>query len=142
MPVSFSRVLMLLASALALLMPSVASAQVESSVSTVQTTWRLLDYIAVDYAGAISDGQVINEFEYAEMGEFVHTARTNIETLPDLSENERLIRQARALEALIAAKRPPFPPPRLAVHLCTLTPFQSQGPRTATAPAPKSVGGN
>ena len=36
----------------------------------VQTTWRLLDYIAVDYTEAVSDGEVTNELEYAEMQEF------------------------------------------------------------------------
>ena len=30
----------------------------------VQTTWRLLDYIAVDYTEAVSGGEVTNELEY------------------------------------------------------------------------------
>ena len=36
----------------------------------VRTTWRLLDYIAVDYSAAVSNGQVIDDFEYSEMVEF------------------------------------------------------------------------
>lgn len=36
----------------------------------VRTLINLLDYIAKDYAMAIEDGEVINEFEYAEMSEF------------------------------------------------------------------------
>ena len=35
--------------------------------SDVQTTWRLLDYVAVDYAGAVRGGKVISTSEYAEM---------------------------------------------------------------------------
>ena len=89
------------------LVPGMAAAQDGRSPPSVQTTWRLLDYIAVDYVGAISGGRVINEFEYSEMREFARTARTNIEALPKAAANERLVRQARALEALIAAKRPP-----------------------------------
>jgi len=34
----------------------------------------LMDYIAKDYNMAVKDGQVINEFEFAEMGEFSATA--------------------------------------------------------------------
>src|SRR5688500_12403332 len=32
---------------------------VHANSAAVQTTWRLLDYIAVDYAGAVADGKVI-----------------------------------------------------------------------------------
>ncbi|EIG62855.1 hypothetical protein Bra1253DRAFT_07797, partial [Bradyrhizobium sp. WSM1253] len=30
----------------------------KAETGDVETTWRLLDYIAVDYAGAVSQGQV------------------------------------------------------------------------------------
>ena len=42
--------------------------------ATPETTWRLLDYIAVDYSGAVSNGRVIDQAEYAEMVEFSGTA--------------------------------------------------------------------
>ena len=44
------------------------------SGADVATTWRLLDYVAVDYAGAVKDHQVISDSEYAEMQEFAATA--------------------------------------------------------------------
>lgn len=42
--------------------------------SDVQTAWRLLDYIAVDYQGAVVDGVVTDPVEYAEQVEFAETA--------------------------------------------------------------------
>ena len=30
-------------------------------------TWQLLDYVAVDYAGAVKDGRVVATADYAEM---------------------------------------------------------------------------
>ena len=36
--------------------------------------WQLLDYIAVDYAGAVSGGAVVSEAEYAEMIEFAQNS--------------------------------------------------------------------
>lgn len=99
--------LILCAFAALLLLPGMAAAQVATSTSSVQTTWRLLDYVAVDYREAVSDGRVINPAEYAEMREFARTARENIAALPAAASRPRLLSDARALEELIAAKRPP-----------------------------------
>ena len=49
--------------------PAIAATPAEE----VQTSWRLLDYIAVDYREAIADGRVINQLEYDEMVEFSST---------------------------------------------------------------------
>ena len=35
------------------------------------TIWRLLDYMAIDYGGAVRDGVVVSSEEYKEMVEFV-----------------------------------------------------------------------
>ena len=43
------------------------SAATADTSSSVPTTWRLLDYIAVDYRGAVNDGKVVNTGEYDEM---------------------------------------------------------------------------
>ena len=48
----------------------------------VQTTWRLLDYIAVDYTEAVSGGEVTNELEYAEMQEFSASVAERMAALP------------------------------------------------------------
>ena len=38
-----------------------------AQTAPAQTVWRLLDYIAVDYPEAISDGRIVNQAEYDEM---------------------------------------------------------------------------
>ena len=43
--------------------------------ATVPQTWQMLDYMAVDYAGAVNEGAVISQSEYAEEREFAATAR-------------------------------------------------------------------
>lgn len=91
---------------IALAVPGATAAQVENPATSVQTTWRLLDYVAVDYRQAVNDGRVMNEAEYAEMREFARTARTNIEALPAKAPKLRLIGEAGKLERSIAAKRP------------------------------------
>ena len=52
------------------------------SASEAQVAWRLLDYVAVDYAGAVADGQVTNPAEYGEMIEFGGQIRTRLDALP------------------------------------------------------------
>lgn len=73
----------------------------------VQTTWRLLDYIAVDYAGAVENGEIVNEAEYAEMTEFSGTVIDHLEALPPDRQRAVLIGRANTLSRLIAAKSPP-----------------------------------
>jgi high-affinity iron transporter len=73
----------------------------------VQTVWRLLDYVAVDYAGAVSGGRVTSTTEYAEMTEFSATIRTGIAALPSKPGRARLIGEAQGLEAAIASKAAP-----------------------------------
>src|SRR3546814_6152557 len=73
----------------------------------VQTVWRLLDYVAVDYAGAVSGGRVTSTTEYAEMTEFSATIRTGIADLPSNPGRARLIAEAQGLEAAIASKDAP-----------------------------------
>ena len=48
----------------------------------VQTAWRLLDYVAVDYGGAVSGGKVVSSSEYAEMREFSASVHERINGLP------------------------------------------------------------
>lgn len=72
----------------------------------VRTTWRLLDYIAVDYASAVSEGRVADEFEYREMVEFSDVVARQVAALPDTKDNQALIRRSDQLRALIANKEP------------------------------------
>ncbi|QBL08397.1 hypothetical protein E0Z06_02135 [Rheinheimera sp. D18] len=45
--------------------------------------WQLLDYVAVDYSGAVADGVIISEAEYAEMLDFTENAGTFLQSLPE-----------------------------------------------------------
>lgn len=78
-----------------------------ASDAAVATTWRLLDYIAVDYREAVEDGAVVNPLEYEEMLEFSATAATAISELPAVAESAELDAQALALQAAIQAKEAP-----------------------------------
>src|SRR5690606_39651556 len=60
-----------------------------AAVTDSQTAWRLLDYIAVDYPEAVSDGEVVNEFEYAEMLEFSTSAGELIAGLEPTAAQDR-----------------------------------------------------
>ena len=70
---------LLLALALGFSIPAHAQAP---AASEAQVAWRLLDYVAVDYAGAVANGQVISAAEYGEMIEFAGQIRTRIAALP------------------------------------------------------------
>ena len=77
--------------------------------AAVQTTWRLLDYVAVDYPGAVPDGRIVSQLEYDEMREFSRLG--DVERLGALPDRTRRgpawSPTARELEAAIARKAPP-----------------------------------
>jgi high-affinity iron transporter len=73
----------------------------------VQTTWRLLDYVAVDYPEAVRGGRIVNSAEYAEMEEFSASIRERIGRLPEHSAKAGLEAQAERLRGAIAARAPP-----------------------------------
>ncbi|RAP55663.1 iron permease [Oleiagrimonas sp. MCCC 1A03011] len=70
-------------------------------VSDAAVVWRLLDYVAVDYAGAVRDGNVLSASEYAEMREFTDTIVKRIDMLPARDGRDRLLREARQLQVLV-----------------------------------------
>ncbi len=82
-----------------------ATAQVKSN--DVQTIWRLLDYIAVDYPRAVKDGKIISEAEYTEMAEFSDTAQNNLKTLSANPQRGNLIERSSVLSKLINSKASP-----------------------------------
>jgi high-affinity iron transporter len=73
----------------------------------VQTTWQLLDYLAVDYSGAVQNGKVVSASEYAEMREFSGSAVEKIEALPPSSDKAALIAESKRFKALIDSKADP-----------------------------------
>src|SRR4051812_21617417 len=73
----------------------------------VQTTWRLLDYLAVDYSGAVEGGKVVSASEYAEMREFSASVREKLDALPDKPEKQALVAASDRLRAAIDRKASP-----------------------------------
>lgn len=76
-----------------------------ADTAEVQTVWRLLDYIAVDYPGAVENGKVISEGEFKEMVEFSGSARERLSALPETSAKPALLTKAGALEASVKAMK-------------------------------------
>lgn len=77
------------------------------AASEAQVAWRLLDYVSVDYAGAVAGGKVISAAEYGEMTEFAGQVRTRIDALPATAAKAALSRDAVALETDIRNKVAP-----------------------------------
>jgi high-affinity iron transporter len=82
--------------------------------AAVQTAWRLLDYIAVDYRGAVAGGRVISATEYTEMREFSASVTQRLGALPAHQAKARLVADARALEAAVARRAAPDEVDRMA----------------------------
>jgi high-affinity iron transporter len=75
--------------------------------AAVQTSWRLLDYVAVDYREAVADGQIVNALEYDEMREFTASVSERLGALPEHRDRAGLVAAARALEAAVQRRAPP-----------------------------------
>jgi high-affinity iron transporter len=73
----------------------------------VQTAWQLLDYMAVDYGGAVGNGKVVSASEYAEMREFSGAVSEKLAALPAKPAKTKLVAQGDALRALIDRKAAP-----------------------------------
>ncbi|MDE0877037.1 MAG: cytochrome c/FTR1 family iron permease [Sphingomonas bacterium] len=78
-----------------------------ANTPAVETAWRLLDYMAVDYGGAVEDGRVKSKAEYAEMTEFAAGVSTRLRELPANPERSALIQRAAQLQSVIGRKASP-----------------------------------
>jgi len=68
---------------------------------------QLVDYVGVDYAGAVSDGQVSNPSEYAEMQEFAGRIGKSVADLPDRPAKPELAGLAETLSGQVKSKADP-----------------------------------
>ena len=98
----------LIVAALCLGLLLTAPASAATTADEVQTSWRLLDYIAVDYSGAVSGGKVVSQAEYQEMSEFSASVSERLSALPANPRRAELIAEARSLRQAIAAKAAPL----------------------------------
>ena len=72
----------LVAASLSLSLAGGAQAQAANPGAGAKQLWQLIDYVAVDYSGAVEHGKVVSEAEYAEMLAFTDNATTQIAALP------------------------------------------------------------
>jgi high-affinity iron transporter len=77
------------------------------AATDARTLWRLLDYVSVDYRGAVANGQITRASEYTEMTEFAATVRQGLSDLPANPAQAALIVNAENLQAAIAARETP-----------------------------------
>lgn len=68
----------------------------------VRQLWQLIDYVAVDYAGAVVDGQVSNAGEFQEMVEFTATIRERVDSLPTREGQQLLAQRSQELESAVS----------------------------------------
>jgi high-affinity iron transporter len=66
----------------------------------------MLDYVGVDYPGAVQDGKVTDESEFKEQVDFVTRTVAMLGELPDRPERAALVSQAQQLLALVQGKAP------------------------------------
>lgn len=86
--------------ALLLLLGSAHGQQVPSE-TPVRQVWQLIDYVGVDYAGAVANGKVVSASEYAEMREFAENALRQTKALPGSQAREGVVAAVQALHAAV-----------------------------------------
>ena len=90
------------------LLPALSPAQdTRPEVGEVRQAWQLLDYISIDYASAVRNGQVAVPSEYAEMQEFAATVRRKLGSLPATAKQADRLALADRLAGAIAARAAP-----------------------------------
>ena len=78
----------------------------QASTDAAQTLVHTLDYVAVDYPGAVEDGKVKNEDEFREMVEFAGRVKDELPGLPANPRRDALAADAATLAALVGRKAP------------------------------------
>jgi high-affinity iron transporter len=96
------RTLALLLLALGLVAPTLASAEPDPFAPILHA----LDYLAVDYPGAVKDGKVLDQGEYDEQVEFATSVKGMIAALPARPERAALEATAGGLASAVRDKRP------------------------------------
>jgi high-affinity iron transporter len=80
------------------------AAGAQAGDSSARVVVNLLDYLARDYAGAVTNGAVTNASEYREQVEFARSALSIGSAVPEIRDDTALVAGLRALGALIDRK--------------------------------------
>lgn len=81
-----------------------AAAQPAGTPADAKQLWQLLDYVAVDYSGAVADGKVVSEGEYAEMLDFTENAGKQVQMLPAHASQKQIADAIGELRAAVVRK--------------------------------------
>ena len=100
-------VTLLLGASWPLLKHSPAQAADDSGEKSPRLLVHLLDYLAVDYSGAVKNGKVLSVSEYKEQLEFVKTVVDLGQTLPEVKTSAELQTLIQTLNNLIQSKADP-----------------------------------
>ncbi len=76
-------------------------------MADTQQLLQLIDYVGVDYSGAVADGEVINPAEYAEMLDFSAGILQQLADLPAAEVKAELAEDAKILSSLVQQKKSP-----------------------------------
>ncbi|CAM3790722.1 cytochrome c/FTR1 family iron permease [Roseateles saccharophilus] len=90
-----------------LLGSTAATAQAVVPETAVRQIWQQIDYVGVDYGGAVAHGQVASASEYAEMREFVGNALTGARGLPPSAGRSQVIAAIEALNQAVERRAEP-----------------------------------
>ncbi len=82
--------ILVLASGWATAQPATPATSSITAPANARQLWQLLDYVAVDYDGAVKDGKVVSEAEYAEMLDFTENAARQLQELPEHAAKPRI----------------------------------------------------
>lgn len=84
-----------------------AHAQTKAPEQEIRQLWQLLDYVAVDYVGAVQNGVVVSTVEYEEMQEFSARAHAQVLVLPAHPSHAQLLRVVAELKTAVERKNSP-----------------------------------
>jgi high-affinity iron transporter len=93
-----------------------ALAQASDQTAGARQLWQLIDYVAVDYGGAVEHGAVASASEYAEMLDFTENATKQASALPPHASKQALSAAVADLRAAVLRKADAAEVKRLAHH--------------------------
>ena len=103
-----------------LLCASVWAQSSAAPAADARQLWQLIDYVAVDYGGAVANGAVTSQAEYAEMLDFTSNAAKHVQTLPPHQSKNQIAAAIAALRGAVVSKADSAEVARLAHHANTL----------------------
>jgi len=101
MTVSIKRVMVAL---WCILFSAAISAQTTESSEGTKQLWQLMDYLAVDYGGAVANGEIVSESEYAEMLDFTENAQKQSQALPEHPSKAAVVASVEQLREAVVNK--------------------------------------